>query len=155
MMRSVFFPTLARCQRGAMAVETAIVAPVLALLGLGAFQVSAMIARQSELDSAMAEAAAVVRASPPTGAASRETIRGIVEAFIDPDNANPNDAVAVSETYRCGTDDYASAKPTCATGKALSTYIKLVITDKYVPVWTSFGVSAPVQYRVERTIQVS
>ena len=146
---------LAGCRSGSMAVETAIVAPVLALMGLGGFQVSAMVARQSELDSAMAEAAAVVRTSPPADAAARETIRGIVQTSIDPTSTNLNDTVAISEIYRCGTDGYVTAKPTCATGKALSAYVKLVITDKYVPIWTTFGVAAPVNFRVERKIQVS
>ena len=146
---------LARCESGSMAVETAIVAPVLAVLALGGYQVSAMVARQSELDSAMAEAAAVVRTSPPADAAARETIRGIVQTSIDPKGTNPNDAVVISEIYRCGTNAYAAVKPTCATGVALSAYINLVITDKYVPIWTSFGVAGPVNFRVDRKIQVS
>lgn len=155
MRPAAFLLHLARCGAGAMAVETAVVAPVLALMGLGGFQVSAMVARQSELDSAMGEAAAVVRTSPPTDAASRETIRGIVQTSIDPTGTNANDAVAISEIYRCGTDAYVTVKPTCAAGKALSTYVKLVITDKYVPIWTSFGVTGPVNFRVERKIQAS
>jgi Flp pilus assembly protein TadG len=146
---------LACCAAGSMAVETAIIAPVLGLLGLGGFQVSSMVARQSELDGAMAEAAAVVRTSPPVDAAGRETIRAIVQTSIDPNNTNPNDVVAISEIYRCATDDYVTVKATCATGKALSTYVKLVITDEYDPIWTSFGVAGPVQFRVERKIQVS
>ena len=114
-----------------------------------------MVSRQSELDSAMAEAAAVVRSSPPTTAADRETIRGIVETSIDPASTNPDDTVSISEIYRCGTDGYVTIKPTCATGKALSTYVQLVITDRYDPIWTSMGVSGPVNFRVERKIQVS
>ena len=50
--------TLLRDTRGAMLIETAIVAPVLVLMSLGAFQVSTMVARQSELQSAVAEASA-------------------------------------------------------------------------------------------------
>lgn len=146
---------LARCRSGVMAVETAIVAPVLLLMALGGFQVSLMVSRQSELDSAMAEAAAVVRSSPPTDAASRETIRGIVQTSIDPDGADPYDTVTISEIYRCGTNAYVTSAPTCATGEARSTYVKLVISDRYVPIWTTMGVSGPVNFSVERKIQVS
>ena len=124
-------------------------------MAIGGFQASAMVARQSELDSAAAEAAAIVRASPPTDAAGRETIRGIVATSIDPNNTDANDSVAVTEIYRCGTDAYVDVKPTCATGQAMSTYVKLVITDKYVPLWVSFGISSPVNFTVQRTVQVS
>lgn len=150
-----FLGEVAYCRAGSMAIETAIVAPVLALLGLGGFQVSSMVARQSELDSATAEAAAIVRTSPPTDAAARETIRGIVQTSIDPKGTNPNDTVAISEIYRCGTDPYVTVKPTCASGKALTTYVDLTISDKYIPIWVSFGVAGPVDFRVERKIQVS
>ena len=40
-----FFRHLKRDQQGAMVIETAIVAPVLVLMALGAFQVSQLVAR--------------------------------------------------------------------------------------------------------------
>ena len=45
---------LARDERGAMLIETAIVAPTLVLMSLGAYQISGVVARQSELQSAAA-----------------------------------------------------------------------------------------------------
>ncbi|NCU11657.1 MAG: pilus assembly protein, partial [Sphingomonadaceae bacterium] len=56
---------------GAMVIETALVAPVLVLLSLGAFQISGVIARQTELQSAASEAAAIALASPPDSATKR------------------------------------------------------------------------------------
>ena len=51
-----------RNQRGAVIIETAFVAPVLALLGLGAFQVSQAVARQHELQAGADDAAAMALA---------------------------------------------------------------------------------------------
>ena len=65
-MRSILslFGRLRRDATGAMAIETAIVAPVLVLMAFGSFQVSSMVARQTELQSAAAEAAAPTAAVP-------------------------------------------------------------------------------------------
>lgn len=138
-----------------MAVETAIVAPVLALLALGGFEASSLVARKSELDSAAAEAAAIVRASPPDTVAARETIKGVVQTSIDPKGTNPYDVVTVAEIYRCGTGNYVRAKPTCANSADLSIYVELKITDRYVPKWTGFGVGGPVDYIVLRRVLVA
>jgi len=46
---------LARDERGAMLIETAFIAPVLILMSLGAFQVSQVVARQTELQEAAAQ----------------------------------------------------------------------------------------------------
>jgi Flp pilus assembly protein TadG len=141
--------------RGAIAIETAIVAPVLVLLGLGSFDVSQMVSRQSDLQSAAAEAEAIVQAAVPTDAAARDKVRDILKASIDPDDTNPNDTETVSEIYRCGTGVYQTALPTCATGSKLSTYIKIALTDLYTPNWTSFGVGHPIAYAIVRTVQIS
>ena len=69
---------LVRDDRGSMAIETAFVAPVLLLLSLGGFEVSQMVAGQTELQSAAAEAAAVVRAVAPETTGERNTVRSII-----------------------------------------------------------------------------
>ncbi|MCT2557998.1 pilus assembly protein [Tsuneonella sp. YG55] len=138
-----------------MAVETAVVAPVLALLALGGFEASSLVARKSELDSAVAEAAAIVRASPPADAAAREAIRSVVQGSIDPTGSNPYDIVTVDEIYRCGTGSYVPTKPTCAMAADLTTYIEVKVIDKYVPNWTKFGVGSPVDYLLVRRVLVA
>lgn len=141
--------------RGSITIETAIVAPVLVLLGLGSFDVSEMVSRQSDLQSAAAEAEAIVQAAVPTDSAARDKVRDILKASIDPDNTNPNDTETVTEIYRCGTGAYQAALPTCATGTKLSTYIKIVLTNSYKPNWTSFGVGHTITYNVVRMVQIS
>ena len=52
-------------EAGAVAIETAIAMPILLLLSLGGFQISSLVARQTELQAAMAEAQAVALATDP------------------------------------------------------------------------------------------
>jgi Flp pilus assembly protein TadG len=146
---------LFRDARGSVAIETVIIAPVLALLGLGTFDVSQMVSRQSDLQGAAAEAEAIVQASPPTDSVSRDQVRDILKATIDPDDTNPLDSETVTESYRCGGADYVTVKPTCATGSKLSTYVKLELSNTYIPNWTNFGVGGPINYDVVRMVQIS
>jgi len=141
--------------RGTITIEMAIIAPVLVLLGLGSFDVSELVSRQSDLQSAAAEAETIVQASAPTDSAARDKVRDIMKSSIDPDNTNPNDTEAVSLIYRCGTGDYQTLLPACATGTKLSTYIKIELTDSYAPRWTSFGVGQTINYDVVRMVQIS
>ena len=141
--------------RGTITIEVAIIAPVLVLLGLGSFDVSEMVSRQSDLQSAAAEAEAIVQAAVPTDSAARDNVRDILKSSIDPDDTNPNDTETVTEIYRCGTGDYQTVLPTCATGTKLSTYIKIVLTNAYTPNWTSFGVGHTIDYHVVRMVQIS
>jgi Flp pilus assembly protein TadG len=141
--------------RGTITIETAIIAPVLVLLGLGSFDVSEMVSRQSDLQSAAAEAEAIVQAAVPTDSAARDRVRDILKTSIDPDDSNPNDSETVTEIYRCGTGAYQTALPTCATGTKLSTYIKIVLTNSYTPNWTSFGVGHRMDYSIVRMVQIS
>lgn len=146
---------LPRDIRGTITIEVAIVAPVLILLGLGSFDVSQMVSRQSDLQSAAAEAEAIVQAAPPTDSAARGKIRDILKTSIDPDDSNPNDTETVTEIYRCGGGAYVTAKPTCATGVKLSTYIRLELANTYTPSWTAFGVGQAIDYDVVRMVQIS
>ena len=68
------FRTLLRDARGSMAIETAIVAPVLAMLSVGGFEVSAMVARQTELQSAASEAEGIALAASPDDAGKLATL---------------------------------------------------------------------------------
>lgn len=146
---------LTRSERGAVAIETAIVAPVLVLMALGSFDASQLIARQTELDSAAAEAASIVRAKAPATTADLNTIRDIIKTSIDPNNTDPYDSVTVTQIYRCGTNASYTSTNNCGSGVQVSTYVKLQITDIYSPQWTKFGVGGNVSYAVNRVVQVS
>jgi Flp pilus assembly protein TadG len=148
---------LARCEAGSMAVETALVGPVLITLALGGFEVSSIVARQNELQSAVAEAAAVVRATVPDNEAQRTVIRDIVATST----GLTAQQVSITEVYRCGVSTrYYSSESSCtnlwwwSSDDGVSKYIKITVADTYVPIWTQFGVGSPLDYNVTRTILV-
>lgn len=148
---------LAHCQSGAMAIETAIIAPALITLTIGGFEVGSVVARQTELQSAAAEAAAVVRAVAPETSAERTTIRDIVTASTGLTNGQ----VSVVEVYRCGNGtSYVTQENTCNggsganSGGVASTYIRLTMADTYQPIWTEFGMGSALTLNVTRTVLV-
>lgn len=139
-----------RNEDGSMAIETAFVAPVLLVLALGGFEVSSMVARQTELQTAAAEAAAVVRAVIPETAAERTTVRDILVTST----GLTNDQVTISEVYRCGTTNvYVTIINSCVGGTQYK-FIKVELTDTYAPVWTKFGIASGFDYNITRTVQI-
>lgn len=138
------------CQ-GTALIETAIVTPVLAIMALGGFEASAMVARQTELQSAAAEAAAIVRTAPPQTAADRTVIHDILAVST----GLSAQSIVISQTYRCGTAaEYTDDDTSCGTA-ALSTYVMIEINDTYEPQWTKFGIGTAHQYNIVRTVQIS
>ena len=141
---------LGRDRCGSMVIETALVAPILAVLALGGFEASSIVARQSELQSAAAEAAAIVRASPPETTTERNTIRDVIANSAGLSTS----AVTVDQVYRCGTGtDYTSTAGSCDTD-LLSTYIEIDLQATYRPIWTDFGIGSNVSLDVARTVLV-
>ena len=137
---------------GTVAIETALVAPILALLSVGAYQVSALVTRQQELQSGAAEAAAIALAQTPTTEAARTTLRDIVRTSLN----LPEGQVQVTNQFRCGTSEtYVNLISDCASGDIVSTYLRIEITDTVVPNWTSFGIGEPISFDVVRTVQIS
>ena len=152
-MRSIIarLTALRRDERGTMVIETAIVAPVLVLMSLGAFQVSTMVARQSELDSAAAEGAAIALASPPTTDAKRATLQQVIVAST----GLPSGNVTVTAAYRCNSSSvYVTASTSCTSG-VISNFVKIYITDTYTPKWVHYGIGSPINYRVTRYVEYS
>lgn len=136
---------------GAMMIETAFIAPILLTLAIGGFEVSTMVSRQTEMQSAVAEAAAIVRASPPGTTAERTTIRDILKTSTGLNSFQ----VWVFPIYRCGAaESYTADQNTCGATDTVSEYIRVVMFDVYQPMWTEFGIGGPVLYNVNRTIQV-
>jgi Flp pilus assembly protein TadG len=138
-----------RCdQRGTMVIETAIVTPVLVLLSLGAYQVSMMVSKQSELDSAAAEGAAIALSSAPDTLAKRTTLHDILVAST----GLPSGNVTVTAAYRCNAAaSYVTTA--CSSGQVQATYVKIYMTTTYTPSWTHWGIGSPVTYRVTRYVQ--
>lgn len=138
-------------QAGAMAIETAIVAPVLVLLSLGAYQVSTLVARQGELQSAMGVAAGVALASTPDTEDKRLTLKNIIAAST----GLAASQIVVSDAYRCNANDQlVIATSNCTVGDKISSYVKIDLTDTYVPFWREFGVGSDVTLNVNRFIMI-
>lgn len=135
---------------GTMAIETAIVAPVLALLAIGVFEVGTLVSRQQELQSAASEAEGIILAASAGGGTDSTTIEEVIEHSL---NLDP-DQVTLEERFRCDAADTLVEDGTaCDTNRPIYQYVVLHVTDTYTPVWTWFG-SKPYTYDVERTVQV-
>jgi Flp pilus assembly protein TadG len=145
-----FLARLRRDECGAMMIETAIVAPVLILMSMGAFQISQVIARQSELQGAMAEASAIAVSAPPDTVEERTVLKNVIVASTSLDAAD----VVVSERYRCGAaTGYVNTADDCV-GSEVSTYVLIELNDTYTPVWTQWGFGEPLDFNVNRYVMV-
>lgn len=146
------FARIWRDQTGSTVIETALIAPVLILLSIGTFDVSRMMARQSELQKAANEASDIVLAAEPTTEAKRATLESILEAST----GLPTSKVVVTVAYRCDTDaTYVTDATACSNQDTVTTYIKIVMTDDYTPMWTNFGIKGAFAYNVTRQVQIS
>lgn len=136
---------------GSILIETAIVAPVLVLMSLGAFQISMIMARQAELQTAIAEGEAIALATTPDTAEKRQTLQQIMMVSTN----LPIDKVLVSEEFRCNAETtYVAARTNCATTDRVTGYVKIELQDKYVPIWRKFGVGSDLSFRVVRYVIV-
>lgn len=140
-----------RCQAGSMAIETAIIAPVLVTLSIGGFEIGSIVARQTELQTAAAEAAAIVRAATPSTEVERMAIRDVVATSA----GLTSDQASVVEIYRCADSAaYVTDASTCDAGVVVNKFIRLTISDTYHPLWAEFGIGNGLTFDVTRTIQV-
>lgn len=140
---------LLRAEDGAVAIETALVTPVLLCMALGSFEASMMFARQVELQNAAAEASQLALAAAPTDEAARATVRAVIQTST----GLPEENVTVLERYRCGTDDeYVEDSGTCPSH--YSRFIRIEVTDTYTPLWSRISSLQPVNYDVVRMVQV-
>jgi Flp pilus assembly protein TadG len=141
---------LARDVGGTAVIETALVAPVLICMGLGGYEVSQMIARQHELQAGAADAEQIVLAAASGTATDANTIKSVLASTL----GIPQSHIDVDKVYRCGTST-TLASTACSAGSSQSTYVQIEFRDTYTPLWTNFGVGSPVDFQVERLIQVS
>jgi len=152
---------LRRDSKGAVAIETALVAPLLILMSVGGFEISEMVARQHELQGGASEATAVALAANQGAQTDVNTLKELLVNSLD---VSAND-VTVTKVYRCdAANTYVALASDCDgendsgrqhRRKQVSTYVKIEITDTYTPTWSKIGISHPLTYEVERTIQLS
>lgn len=141
-----------RDERGSMAIETALIAPVLATMALGTFEVSNIVSREQQLQSASNEASEVILAAAGGSGISSDSLEQILESSLNLQASQ----LTITPRYRCGSaTQVSSTTPTCATDTQLYTYVHLQLTDTYSPMWTRFGVGRAIAYDVQRTVQIS
>ena len=145
-----------RDERGSMAIETALIAPLLALMALGVFEASSIVSREQQLQSAANEASEIILAAAAGTGVGNVDLELIIETSLDLDAG----VLTITDRYRCGTGTtLSSTLPSPSTGCAASeqiySYVQLTLTDTYTPMWTKFGIASPVQYNIVRTVQVS
>lgn len=138
-------------ESGSTVIETAFVVPILTLLSVGTFQISKVVSRQVELQQAVAEAAQIALASPPDTADERTTIKGIIKASTGLGDGN----VTITNEYRCDATATRVLTNTCTSGQAVTTYLKIVVTDTYTPLWNDYGVGSPISFNVTRLVIVA
>lgn len=135
-----------------MAIEMAAVAPVLILLSIGTFEVSTMVSRQQELQSAASEGETIALAAAASAqTTSIETVEGIIRSSMNLEDAQ----VTLTPLFRC--NDSATLVATeaeCNEDDVVTSYLKLELSDTYTPVWTQFGLGDTFNYDVTRMVQV-
>lgn len=149
----LFLARLRGDARGSAVIETALAAPLLLTLALGTVEVGSIVARQVELQNAVANVVAIAAASPPTTESQRATIIEILQTTANV----PADQVTVTEVYRCGTaSSTTDDKATCGeSAEGVSTFLLVRLTDTYMPSWADFGVGEEIDFEVSRTVQIS
>lgn len=141
-------------RRGAVAIETALIAPVLVVMAIGGFQASMIVTRQAELQSAAAEGAAIALANKPDDAGKRETLKGILQTSTDAQRRSVT--VSVDPYYRCGDETaLVTDNTTCAEGEKISQYVRLRLIQTYTPIWAKYGMGSSLRYGVTRYVMYS
>jgi Flp pilus assembly protein TadG len=147
---SALLSRLRRDARGAMMIETALVAPTLVLLSIGSFEASQMFAREAELQTAASEASAIALASKPDTQAKLNTLKEVVKTSTGLGNSG----VTVVAEYRCGTTAaYVTSNTSCGT-QTVSNFVRINLIDTYTPGWTQIGIGGPVTFRVTRYVMI-
>jgi hypothetical protein len=158
-----FLARLLRAGDGSMAIETAIVAPVLIIMALGTFEVAAVVSRQQELQSAAAESEIIAVAAASGATSSLTELDNIITTSMDLDPVADASKVQVTRFYRCDAlpvdpddppDDPADCDVDPAVTEVVTSYIQLRLQDTYTPMWTKFGVGGPITFDVNRTVQM-
>jgi len=145
-------PRLARDARGTMAIETALVAPILALMGLGTYDVANMVSKQQDLQSGASEATQIVLAAAGGGGVTSDKLHDIIVASLGLDSGQ----VTIVQKFRCDdADALVDSADGCDAAKPIYQYVQLTMTDSYTPLWTNFGVGQTINYSVVRTVQTA
>lgn len=143
---------LAADRRGTALIELAMVAPVLVLFAIGGFEVSRMVSRQNELQSAVSDAESIVLAANAGASTDTPTLKNILKTTL----SLSDDQVDVTKYYRCDADTtLVTSADSCGEGAVVSSYVKVTLQDVYTPIWSRMGLTGNFNYNVARLIQLS
>lgn len=142
---------LGRCETASMAIETAIVAPLLVIMTLGTFEVGTVVARQHELQSAANEAEIIITAVNRGATIEVDQISEILQNSVD----LTAEDITIEREFRCNQQNgKVKDQGNCPENSVISEYISIAITDSYTPTWTAFGVGQEIEFGVERSVQI-
>ncbi|MEY4269940.1 MAG: hypothetical protein RLZZ58_1156 [Pseudomonadota bacterium] len=148
---TAFLSRLRHDRRGAVIIETALITPLLLIMSIGAYDVSRLVARQTELQEVAAEVSAIAMAQVAEDR-DLDQLQAIAVAASGVDDDN----VSIVENVKCGTDDDLEvAGYECAEGEETSTMLVIEIDATYVPYYSNFGVKHNIELNITRSVQVS
>ncbi|MEO0033137.1 MAG: hypothetical protein RIS94_2895 [Pseudomonadota bacterium] len=143
---------LGRARDAAVVLEFALLAPLLMLMGLGAVEVSRIVARQAQLQAAVAEAGQIVLTSNP----DNDTKIAAIKTVVANTTGLSTSAVTIATVYRCGVDaTYVSLPGYCPVTGEIAKFLQVSVTDSYSPYWRKLGVGKAITMKIKRTIQLS
>lgn len=135
-----------------MAIETAVVAPIVILLALGSADMSKIVSRQQELQSAMGQVEGIALAS--NSGATTDTVA--LKTMLMQSLSLPSSGVTVDKLYRCNANTtLVTAATSCSSSDVVSTYIKVTLSDSYTPIWQRVSKIGTWNFNVQRTVQLS
>lgn len=141
-----------RDRRGTMVIETALVAPMLLLLSMGGYEASRIYARQTELQTAIAEAGDVAIAIKVDTDLERSKLRARIEASTGLTDSE----VTLTNSYRCGASaSTVTATSYCSGTDPITTYLEIHIIDTLNPMWSQFGFGSAINFNLRRTVLVA
>ena len=119
-------------------------------MSLGAFQVSQVVARQTELQEAAAQAASIAMAAAPDTAAKRAVVKDII---VTQTGLAANN-VTVTEKFRCGTATAFVDNASLCVGVKVANYVLIQLDDTYTPLWARWGFGSALNFNVDRYVMV-
>lgn len=169
--------SLLKDDHGTSVVEISLIAPLLLTMSIGAFDLSQLVGRRTQLQEVTAEVSFIAMAAiannndeaelelngnagsnPNNGGNSEnnnktdlDDVRTIAAASAGIDV----DQVTLTRKEKCGTNGaLLTGTAACNAGEEKSTFIEIAINDTFTPNWANFGVGDAVPIQVVRLVQV-
>lgn len=143
--------SFARCLRAAVAVELALLTPVLMLMLVGAIDFGGAVNERMKLTSAARAGVQFASQSP----ANADDTAGILQAV---QNAGGLDtaSITISTTQfcACGDGSAAACGDTCAGGGAAGAYVSITVVEQYSTIFPYPGLGNPIALEGESVLRV-